>query len=403
VLRDKHRTSTTKAPKQAGGLDVWTAPVAGLGADRLAEWQHLFESQDGLANPFWSPIWVTEWLQQYVPVHDHRVLWIAEAGRLVGVAPMYVQHLRAGRVPFARRLTMVGGGRTTPFELPQLLSAPGCARAVARAVVRHTLGHELTWAELSLGRDQGWFPPGAYGNEDMLVTFKRHQRSRACVTLELADTWEATRASLRRNIKESLRRARNRLAKDGRAWQIHQRTGVDLDDAAADRLLDLHSARSTYQGSWSRHHDAFANEETATFMRRLLPLLGAKRQATIVELELADRVVAAQLVLHAPGSIYFHSSGFTPDVWELSPITALQGEAMQAAIIRGDRWVNFSPGPNEAKLRWSDSLHIVDDFAYGGGGRDALARYAAFTFGQEVRDLLHTRRQALREKASVAR
>jgi CelD/BcsL family acetyltransferase involved in cellulose biosynthesis len=403
VLRDTHHTGTSKTPKQAGSLQVWSAPLSRLGDDRRAEWQRLFESQQGLANPFSSPVWVCEWLAQYVPVQDQRVLWIAESDRLVGVAPMYVQQVGAGRLPVGRRLTMVGGGRTTPLELPQLLTAPGYARAVSRAVITHTLTQNATWAELSLGRDQGWFPVGTYRNEDMVVTFKRQQRSRACVVLELADTWEATRAGLRRNIKESLRRARNRLAKDGRPWKVHQRTGTDLDTATVDRLLGLHSARSSYDGSWSRHHDAFANDTTAELMRRVLPLLGAQQEATVLELELADQVVAAQLVLHAPGTIYFHSSGFVPDVWELSPVTFLQGEAIQAAITRGDRWVNFSPGPNEAKLRWSDILHVVDDFAYGSGGRGALSRYAAFTLGQEVRDLVHTRRQALEEKASVAR
>lgn len=336
-------------------------------------------------------------MRQYVPPVDQRVLWISEGGRLRGLAPLYVQHLTVAGLPVARRMSLAGGGRTTPLELPQVLSAPGQGRAVIRALVQSTLSDDVSWSEISLTREQGWFTQGTPGGQGRQLTFERHQQARACVVLALADTWEQTRAGLKRNVKESLRRGRNRMAKDGRSWQIRHRTGTDLGPAAVDRLLALHAARSQYSGSWSHHHDAFADTSIRTFMQRLLPELGAAGQASIVELELDAQVVAAQLVLHAPGTIYFHSSGFLPQVWELSPVTTLQGSAIVAAIARGDRWVNFSPGPNESKLRWSESLHVLDDFAYGAGGRAALGRYTAFFFAKDIRQLRHVRHEAARE------
>jgi CelD/BcsL family acetyltransferase involved in cellulose biosynthesis len=374
-----------------------------LTSDRSARWAELFGQQPGVANPFCSPVWVTHWLRHYVPRQDQRILWVGDGAELVGVAPLYVQRIRVAGMPVAVRLTMAGSGRTTPLELPELLSAPGHERAVVRAVIQHSLTEDVAWCEISLGRRHGWFPPATSGTPGWVpVTFQRHQRARACVVLELADSWAMTRAGLKRNVKESLRRARNRLARDGRPWAVRHRHGADLDVAAVDRLMRLHAVRSAFGGSWARHTDAYADPAHRQLMRAVLPLLGAARQASIAELELGGRVVAAQLVLHAPGTLYFHSSGFEPDVWQLSPVTALQEAAIQAGIDDGARWVNFSPGPNEAKSRWSDGLHVVDDFAYGAGGRPDLARYTAFTLAQEVRMLRLTHHEAQREAGAHA-
>jgi CelD/BcsL family acetyltransferase involved in cellulose biosynthesis len=122
--------------------------------------------------------------------------------------------------------------------------------------------------------------------------------------IALRSSWEQTRAGLKRNVKESVRRAHNRLAKDGRAWQVHHRHGEQVDAAAVMRLLDLHVARSQYQQSTSRHHDAFAAPISAGFLRELLLQLARAGEASLVELELAGQIVASQLVLHPPGGIY---------------------------------------------------------------------------------------------------
>jgi CelD/BcsL family acetyltransferase involved in cellulose biosynthesis len=384
------------------GIDVQLVLHSTLTDDQLRQWDGLWAAQTGVSNPFSSPLWVRAWYRHYVPPKDQRLLWVTEKDRLIGVAPMYVQHLDVARVPLGRRLVLVGAGRTTPLEIPPLLSTPGQGRAVNKAVVGHTLGEDVAWSELCVARDEGWFLPEATLGHEQGLAFRRHQQVRACVVLRVADTWEATRSGLKRNVKESLRRARNRLAKDGRSWRILEHAGTDLDAAVVGRLLDLHTSRSEYQGSTSPHHDAFAAPGTAGLVRALLPALGAAGQASVFELELGGTVVAAQLVLNSPGGIYFHSSGFVPEVWHLSPTTALQGAAIEAAVGRGDRWVNFSPGPSEAKLRWSETLHLIDDFAYGLDSGRALARYTLFSVAKDLREARHTRRQTLAELLPAA-
>ena len=391
---------TSRRPRAGGapvlsagdGIDVRHLDPARLGPDDLAAWDALHHGQTGVANPFASSAWVLAWYRAFVPEGRSLLLWVTRRDRLVGVAPLHVQDVRLGGVRLATRAGLVGSGRTSPLELPPLLATPGHARAVVRAVARAVLRCGVTWGELSLGRDV-WLLDRDLASSEGAPVFTRRQDVRACVVLRLAATWDETRSGLSRNVKESVRRARNRLAKDPRAVAVRTVTGAGLDVAAVDRLLALHRERSDFDGSGARHHDAFADPDVLAFTRDLLPVLGRRGEASVVELDLDGATVAVQLVLHPPGGIYFHSSGFRPAEWDLSPVTALQVAAMTAAVERGEQWVNFSPGPNEAKLRWSDGLAVADEIAFGPAHGAGVARYGAFALAKEVRRLRHERRQ----------
>jgi hypothetical protein len=299
-----------------------------------------------------------------------------------------VLDLQPGRTDF---LTQAQRYRSL-LELPQVLADPRHVREVLREVVRVTMavhpgGRTADWAELAIPQQHGWFEPEWTYSSGQEVAFFRPQFARACVVLPLGPDWESTRSSLRRNLKESLRRSRNRLAKDGRAWQVVSRTH-DLDREAVDRFLSLHRRRSAH-GSSVVHNDAYADPAHRAFMRDLLPALGRSGRATLLELHLGGEVVAVQLALFAPGVTYFHSSGVDPEVWSLGPVTFLQEQLAREAAERGDRWINFSPGPNVGKLRWSGQVDLHQDFAYGSGGRSLRWRYAAFAAAQALTQVDH--------------
>ncbi|HEU5485272.1 MAG TPA: GNAT family N-acetyltransferase [Microlunatus sp.] len=344
----------------------------------------MFEGQQGVTNPFCAPEWVEGWYEAFTAPADRFLFTVREGDRLVAVAPFFRSGVAAARLKNARRLQLVGAGQGgSLLELPQILALPGQEREAQRAVVAHTLTADTgaDWVETSMTPAMAWFEPQWVTGSGRSAAFHRQQVSRACVVVPLDGSWLTTRSGLKRNVKESLRRSKNRIAKDGRPWAVHQHTD-DLDTVVVDRFLDLHRSRAQQEGSTSTHPDAFADPVRRAMLRAVLPRLGRKGRARMLELELGGAVVAAQLVLHAPGLTYIHSSGFIADVWDLGPVTFLQGEAISAAADRGERWINMSPGPNVAKLRWSEQLDVHHDFAYGAGNRTLRWRYGAFAAAQ---------------------
>ena len=367
-------------PLTVGSLSVTSIDPAELIPDDLEAWQELATQQAAPANPFLDPAWVLHWYEAFTDPGDRMLLRVHDVatGGLLGVAPMHRQRLRVGPVGLAARLMPVGAGvGPNPFEIPGVLTAPGTARDVMRPLVAATLANGSDWCELAMTQEQGWFEPEWLYETELPVTFGDHQRPRACVILPLESTWDDTRRGLKRNLKESIRRSANRLAKDGRPWQVVHLTD-DLDTEAVDRFLGLHQRRSANERSTVRHPDAYSDPRARDLMRTALPELGRKGMASIFELHLDGEVVAAQLALHMPGVSYVHSSGFDQAEWSLGPVTFLQAELVKYAIARKDTVVNFSPGPNVSKLRWSRKLWVTHEFAYGCGPRSLQLRYATY-------------------------
>ena len=365
--------------------------VSALTDQHRNEWASLHHRQDGVSNPFCSPDWVLEWYRTYVPDNAKRhLLWVRDPdGALAGVAALWEQPVGPRRLPIGRRLVPVGYGLETALELPQVLTTDGNARAVHHAVVRWSRDFGADWAEVSIARDQAWFEPGWVEDTTAEAPYSLHRAARACVVLPLRGSWEEVRSGLKRNLKESLRRGRNRLTKAGHDWHVRTLEGAEVDDAAVRRLFDLHSARAAFDGTSSSHPDAFGDLNRRNSLARLIPELARDKAASLVELVVDGEVVAVQLVLHSTGSSYMHSSGLNPAFWEFSAVTLLQAEAVRAAVERGDSWVNFSPGPNVAKMRWSERMHVQDDFAYATSSRVSSLRFLAFSQLAAAKQIRH--------------
>jgi CelD/BcsL family acetyltransferase involved in cellulose biosynthesis len=373
-------TSTSAGPSSA--IEVTRVLADRLSPAELDEWRRLEGAAPVSVNPFLTPEWVLPWYQCYTAPAERVVLLVRlrKTGELIGLAPLHRQQLRVGPLRVARRLVPVGASQFTALELPGHLAAPGQHREVMRAVVGATLDDDADWGGASIAPEQGWFEPEhvmvpTRRSTSDSVDFWQHVRSRACVVLRLGATWEETQAGFKRNLKESLRRSRNRLEKSGLPYAVHHRTGSEVDEKVVDRFIELHRDRAENPAAGVSHPDSYSDPTSRRLLTLALPTLAQQGRASIFELELDGEVVACQLALHGPGSSYVHSSGFRSEAWPYGPVTHLVGALVRAAVARGDRVVNFSPGPRVSKLRWSEECWVSNEFAFGVGPRSMLRRY----------------------------
>ena len=66
--------------------------------------------------------------------------------------------------------------------------------------------------------------------------FSVHRGTRPCVVLPLPESWDELRGSLKRNVKESIRRSTNRLGRDGHTFEVVDEYGSrdELRDALGE-------------------------------------------------------------------------------------------------------------------------------------------------------------------------
>lgn len=338
-------------------------------------WRDLY-TRSGSRNPFASPDWLMPWARHFVRERDLAVLAVSRDGALVGIAPCYMRRIR----PLLCSVQLLGSCRHDALtELPQVLTAPAEARSVLRAVLGQwsQAPDKWDWLELPMLDEQGWFEPewltGAVGTGG----FVQHKTTRASVVLTLPRDVPELHRVLKRNLLESIHRARNRLDRTRRPWAVTAHIEEDDIRRMLPVLARLHAARAGLVGR-RRHPDQLAVPGRRAFLAEALGAMARDRQAEILTLDVEGTTVAAQLVLRAPSATYLGMSGVDPAWWNASPVTLLQLGAAESAVERGHEEFNLSLGPAVAKLRWSEHVEQHPEFVVCGPRRSSRVAFTAY-------------------------
>jgi CelD/BcsL family acetyltransferase involved in cellulose biosynthesis len=339
------------------GIDVTRVESLREARVFIPEWASLAETA-GARNPFVHPDWLVPWAEHFLrPSEQVWLLMARRRGQLVGVAPFYRHSWGRG---LTHSMQLLGTGRhSTLIELPQLLLDGERPRAVARALVAWlcTKTSAWDWAMLPL-EDQLWLEPD-WLPKDATVTVVNNT-VRPSVVLPISKDKQPV---VKRNLRESLRRARNRLERAYPCgWSVSCSTErAELLSALPD-LVKLHADRSRLAGK-KRHPNKLRCEADLSFLSSAVNAAAEHDGVALYRLLIHGNPMAALLALRTRDCTYLSVSGMSQEAWDFSPTTLLQGRAIDDAIALGHRWVNLSTGPDTPKLRWSEKLEVSPEFA----------------------------------------
>ena len=348
----------------------------------VPEWAALHDAS-GSTNPFSGPEWPVLWFERFLGPRDQPwVLQVRDGDELVAVVPLCRRESKFG--PTLLQSLGTASPWIGPFEIPSPVAAPEHARAAMRAVVEHLVdrGDQWDWAELHLGSVVPWFEPEWIPGTGATAVLRGVTGTAVLPLGEGADSG----AGSRRNLKESVRRARNRLTRaygsDG--WSVRRVVDADEIGAAFDRLARMHAQRARRAGKRA-HLDVFADQAIRRYVRDVVVAMATEERASIYELCVGDRVITAQLVLATAVSSYFSVSGMTDDAWEFSPVTYVQWIAVEDATAAAHVEMNLSAGPNQTKLRWTREVRSHPEFALVGPRTRSRTLFRAATAVAAVR------------------
>ncbi|KGM33694.1 GNAT family N-acetyltransferase [Inquilinus limosus] len=294
------------------------------------EWWELW-SRCPEATPFQSPAWLLPWWRSFAPGRL-RTIAVRQDGRLVGLAPLYLEDGALGR-----RLLLLGLGTTDYLDV---LIDPDHAEPVGPAIAGAAA--DLDWQSWELEE----LAPGAAALRLRCpggCAESAHGHS-ACPTLALTGPDDLSGCVPARRRKQ-LRRALTLAQKRG-AIRIEAVEGVA--DGFLDDLLRLHGAR------WSgRGQPGLLQDDTVQrFHRAALPGLVRCGLARFYRLRIGERVAGAFHGLSARGRTYAYLGGFDPDYAYESPGSILTGHAIAAGIREGGREFHFLRGREPYKYAW---------------------------------------------------
>jgi CelD/BcsL family acetyltransferase involved in cellulose biosynthesis len=322
----------------SGGLESATIRDAAALAALVPEWWTLWRDCPA-ATPFQSPAWLLPWWQSFAPGELH-VVTVQENGRLVGLAPLYLETGARWDGVIIRRLLPIGIPIT---DYHDVLLAPDRLNE-ASAALAGELARSPDWESCELPElaEHAQAPtlPSPPGCEDRLEV------ADTCPFVALPDETAQLSASLPARKRRSLAMNRNRAKRRGAV------AFLSLADTAPEWLLGefirLHGLRWESRGE----SGALADPRVQDFHRRALPRLASAGLARLYALTIGGDVAAVYYGFLHDGHALAYLSGLDPAFAHESPGTLLIAHAMEEAIREGAREFHFLRGDEAYKYGW---------------------------------------------------
>lgn len=313
--------------------------------DLRVEWDEM-ASERGL--PMMSHGCVTAWWRRLAPATAQaRVAVVREGGRLVGLAPFYVDpaapakrfDYRLPGIELAARLeplARAGREREVAGELARLLCS---ARPRADLIALEGMPAGSIWATAL--RDRWPTRPRPLACRYQVL---------GSPTVALGGSFEEWLAGKSSNFRSQMRRLRRQFAAAGGTARMSAPETLHSD---VDAFMRLHAAR------WQGRGDS----TVVSLGERGRAMLGdigersssAERRLLLQLLEIEGEPICAQLFLAVGGYVLYVNGGWDERFAKLKPPMLALLQAIEEGFERGERLLDLGVGVQPYKLRFADA------------------------------------------------
>jgi CelD/BcsL family acetyltransferase involved in cellulose biosynthesis len=345
----------------ADALDIQRLPGPDALDQLASEWEVL-DKYTFPRTPFTSPAWIGLWWEHFRRrrgfFHDEFFCHVIRdgGGTLVAIAPLMRSYV-PGLGPPAVRVVQFFGTDPALTELRGVICRPEDHTKVIHALVGHFVRRPGEW---DVFRWNGLHHAvSAYNSLLSRCEFiPRYERTDYII--ELPRSWDELKARVSANMRKNLRKAYEFLERDGFGFVLRVAERPDDVQAALDRFLTLHAARSEAAGMID-HPNRFATSRARAFLVDYLHHLAARGQLRIFELDIGGKIVASRLTFVFEADLYTYFAGYDPAWKQYSVMTILVSEIIKWAVSHGMKRVNLSTGTDQSKLRWKPTELVFRD------------------------------------------
>jgi CelD/BcsL family acetyltransferase involved in cellulose biosynthesis len=307
------------------------------------EWEALLAGSQ-VRSAFMTWPWVSAWLDTLGRDADLEVLAARHPvdGRLLGVAPFFVESGRKLGVPF-RSLRMIGSGLAAPDHLDMPVAADAglnVATHLWEAVDRRRRWDFIDFDGMAIA-----------GTLPRLLLRRRGDAAEEtpCPYLPLEGGWDRVEQRFGRNHRQNIGRYRRKLDREAGApvvaWMVARSSDLEK---TMDHLAAMHQAVRTAQGD----RGSFATEAMVSFHRETARRMLAAGRLRLWRLDVGDSPIAVIECFRVGEVVSFYTTGFDPAWAAFGPGREIMARAIQGAIDEGALEFDFLRGDEEYKASW---------------------------------------------------
>lgn len=298
------------------------------------EWNELWERCPG-ATPFQRPEWLICWMATFHP-GELWTLIVRDSGRLMGIAPMYVQTKGAER-------TLAPVGAAISDYLDWLLD-PDISQDVLAYILTYMQQRDSFWSSFD-------FSDVPCNSPLLNLTLEKNYELEVkshdfCPVLQLPQTVGELRNVVPRHQLRSLKSGRKKLEKAGQVrFEVATRESLD---GLLDGLFHLHQTRWSHSGEVG----VLADEDVRQFHRAVTPALLNKGVLRLYGLRFNHRIIASLYALFENETAYCYLQGFDPEFADFSPGSQMLFAVIEDGVREHKRSIDFLRGREAYKYAW---------------------------------------------------
>ena len=331
-----------------GAVDLQVTRVTTEVAFRALEreWGILFSQANGTI--FQSFEWLWNWWRFFGGGRTLHCLLFRNGSTLVGIAPMFQEHVTLGGVRLVTRLQFLGHRLSDYLDF---LILPGFERPVLHRFVEELAKTPQEWHLLDLEEIPEHSPTCSILAEVLAGTGARvyaHPLS-VCPRMTLPGSWDTLLSGLGPETRQGIRRKLKRLReKHSMSVEVMTSTSDDLQHGIG-LFSDIHQNRWHSLG----HPSAFEHPDLRAFHTEVARGFAARGWLRLYIMRANGAPVASAIIyaLHNVAYMYQCNAYAPPPVMRLSPGMILKALSMEDAIGNGQTVYDFLRGDEAYKTR----------------------------------------------------
>lgn len=310
------------------------------------DWDQLLEECD--ASIYQSYEWQRTWWKHFGEKNRSASLHIVvvkRGGRVIGIAPFFIEKIRTLGFIGYRRLAFIGQG---PSDYLDVVFARGDEAVCADLVATHLAASSDLFDVIHLEDFTDRFP-----NHTLLFealkrkAFRgRHFINEYCPRTTLLESWEDTLASFKIDNRREIRRRQRNLHKNF-AIEYEAITGETDAASGIEEFIVMHQQKWQNEG----HSGVFAESRMGKFHREVAQLF-ARRGWLFLTFLSANGTKAAALycfLFRDDLAVYLTGNANRSDVFKFSPGRVLTAYCMEEAVKQGKKVCDFMRGTEQYK------------------------------------------------------
>ncbi len=314
-------------------------------------WSHDEWNELATAHPFLQWEWLGSWWNHYGKDGQLFVVAIKEGGKIVCLAPWYIEKTLRGRT-----IRFLGSGKVCTDHM-SLMCRPEQAIEYAAAIAKFLLKNDQ-WDQLQLvGVDQD--DPAITHLFNVLAQqglSNSRKPGLPCYGISLPRSWDEYQSRRSKSGKHECRKIRKWI--DAGKFTFFTPTSLEELEASWFEFVDMHQRRREAvgeQGCFNFHPFGEFLWEASTKL-----LESGHLQLTFVYQD--GMPIAAQYALKSDDTLYFYQSGLNTDYMKYKPGQIVLLHTIADSIEKGRKYFDMMRGDEPYKMRWRGEEQATEEF-----------------------------------------